>query len=73
MASTNRQIEEHYLRKVGTKGVIEVRQRLDLVRDEVAIKSIAADVLDANLPSRANKVSKRTGLDEGVSLVGASN
>lgn len=67
-----RQMEGHFLKKAGSRGVSEMRERLKLASDEHAVKAISAEILSSTKASHtAGELEKKSGIDDGISLLGA--
>ena len=68
MAKSNRQIEEHTLRKTTVSRANDVRTRLEQATAQTPVTGVARQVLrlDNNRPARSS--AKRAGLEEGPSL-----
>lgn len=69
LMAASRQIEEHYLRKQGSRSAFSMRERLSASRSAVDSAGIAAQIFSTASRSPSNsRIRKQDGLDDGVSL-----
>jgi len=67
-ASANRSVEEHYYRESTAPRSVHVRDRLQGALAKAALSSFAAHRLNMDGASKPSRISKQSGLDDGVSL-----
>jgi hypothetical protein len=68
LAKSNRQIEEHTLRKVTVSRAKDVRSRLEQAIATTSLTSLARQVLNLDDIGTARSLAKRDGLDEGPGI-----
>jgi hypothetical protein len=68
LSKSNRQIEEHTLRKATVSRATDVRTRLEQAAAKTALAGLARQVLKLDNSSPARSAVKRAGIDEGPSI-----
>lgn len=71
LSRVERQMAEHFLRKMGSKGLSDFRSRIAQDPSGGAVSSVVQSILDGGASAvRVKGIAKKGGLDEGVSLSG---
>ena len=68
LAKSNRQIEEHTLRKATLSRTVDVRTRLEQATAKTSIAELARQILKLDNSSPARSAVRRGGIDEGPSI-----